>query len=162
MNRRLGLSRERKRKGAENVTVVGQLSIVNESYCQDLRRVERLNSQLMMWATALEGHQDNLIEASDSPPPILILAPGRNLLVEIVDGTNNDVAQAIIEDRAEVGVRRVTAREGGVFRITGEIYKEGEDIMDVLCRVETWDQKIPRYPEAPPYNDLNYIPDRQV
>ena len=43
----------------------------------------------------------------------------------------------------------------------GEEYEDGEDIMDVLRRVEVWDNEIPRYPEAPSYDDLNYIPDIQ-
>ena len=56
----------------------------------------------------------------------------------------------------------VLREEGGAFGITGEIFKKGEDVMDILCQVVVRDQEIPRYPEAPGYNDLNYIPDRQV
>ena len=64
--------------------------------------MERLNSQLIMRVTALEGCRDNLIVVPDSPPPILIPAPGGNLLVEIMDGADNDTAQVITEDQAEV------------------------------------------------------------
>ena len=68
-----------------------------------------------------------------------------------------------MEDQAEGVVRRrVTIEEGGVFGVAGELYKEGEDIMDVLRRVKVRDAEIPRYPAAPDYDDLNYIPDRQV
>ena len=52
--------------------------------------------------------------------------------------------------------------EGGVFGIEGEIFKEGEDVLDVLRQVVVRDQEILRYPEASGYDDLNYIPDRQV
>ena len=45
--------------------------------------------------------------------------------------------------------------------MAGEFYEEGEDIMDVLQRVEAWDTKIPRYTQPPNYDDLNYIPDVQ-
>ena len=70
--------------------------------------------------------------------------------------------QAIMEDQAEGVVRRrVMIKEGGVFRIVRELYEDGEDIMDILRRVEAWDQEIPRYPPAPRYDDLNYIPDVQ-
>ena len=52
--------------------------------------------------------------------------------------------------------------EGGVFGIEGEIFKEGEDMLDILKQVVVRDQEILRYPKPPRYNDLNYIPDRQV
>ena len=92
----------------------------------------------MMQVMALEGYQDNPIVVPNSPP-IPIPAPGGNLLVEIMDRTDNDMAQAITEDRAEAGVRRVTVRKGRVFRIIREIYEEGEDIIDMLQRVEAQD-----------------------
>ena len=50
--------------------------------------------------------------------------------------------------------------EGGVFGIVGEEYEDGEDIMDVLRRVEAQDQEISRYPPVPGYDDP-YIPDVQ-
>ena len=40
--------------------------------------------------------------------------------------------QAIAEDQAEGVVRRRVTIEGGVFRIAGEEYEDGEDIEDVL------------------------------
>ena len=70
-------------------------------YCQDLWRVEQLNRELLMRVMVLEGHQGNLIEISNMPPPILIPPPGSNLLVEIMDRTNNEVVQAAAEDLAE-------------------------------------------------------------
>ena len=125
--------------------------------------VERLNSKLLVWMMALEGTQDSLIIIPDSLPPIPILAPGGNLLVEIEDGTDNTAVQVIVEDQAEGKVRRrVTIEEGGVFGVVGELYEEGEDIMDILRRVEVWDAEIPHYPEVPSYDNPNYIPDRQV
>ena len=133
-----------------------------ESYCQDLHQVERLNSELLVWVMALEGTQDSLIIIPDSPPPIPILAPGGNLLVEIEDGTDNTAVQVIVEDQAEGRVRRrVKIEEGGVFGVAGELYEEGEDIMDVLRQVEAWDAEIPQYRPAPSYDNPNYIPDVQ-
>ena len=101
--------------------------------------MERLNSELLVWVTVLEGTWDSLIIIPDSLPPIPIPAPGENLLVEIVDGTNDEAMQVITEDQVEgVGRRRVMIEEGGVFRVAGEFYKEGEDIMDALRQVEVW------------------------
>ena len=48
-----------------------------------------------------------------------------------------------------------------MFRIAGETFEEGEDVMDILWQVEAWDWEVPRYLEAPGYDDPNYIPDRQ-
>ena len=56
----------------------------------------------------------------------------------------------------------MSREEGGAFRIEGEIFKEGEDVMDIFQRVVARDQEISRYPEAPGYDGSNYIPDRQV
>ena len=99
----------------------------------------------------------------DSLLPIPILAPGGNLLVEIDDGVDDKRVQAIAEDQAEGVVRRrVMIKEGGVFRVAGEFYEEGEDLMDILHPVEARDLEIPRYRPAPSYDNPNYIPNRQV
>ena len=124
--------------------------------------MERLNSELLIRVMVLEGHQDHPIEIPDNPALIPIPAPGGNLLVEINDRVDDDMVQVIMEDQVEAGVRWVTVEEGGVFRIDGEIFKEGEDVMDVLCQVAARDQEIPRYIQPPMYEDKNYIPDRQV
>ena len=92
------------------------LHLQNEAYCWDLRRVERLNSEPLVQVMALEGSQDHPIKISDSLAPILIPAPGGNLLVEIDDGIDNEAAQVITEDQVEAGGRRVTIEEGGVDR----------------------------------------------
>ena len=52
-------------------------------------------------------------------------------------------------------------KEGRVFGVTRELYKEGEDIMDVLRRVKARDNKIPRY-HPPPSYDNEYIPNHQA
>ena len=57
-------------------------------------------------------------------------------------------------------VRRVIGEEDWEFGIVREEYKEGEEVMDVLHRIEAWDQEIPRYPPVPGYDDP-YIPDVQ-
>ena len=106
--------------------------------------------------TVLEGCKGNLIEIPDSPAPIPIPPPGGDLLVKIVDGIDDDMAQVIVEDQAGVSVT-----EGRAFGIDGEIFKEGEDMYDVLWQVVARDQEIPRYPKVPGYDNLNYIPDRQ-
>ena len=85
----------------------------------------------------LEGFQDHPIEISDTLAPIPIAAPGGNLLVEIVDGTNDEVVQA--------EVRQVMREKREAFGIDREIFEEGEDVMDVLCQVAVRDQEIPRY-----------------
>ena len=112
--------------------MVGRLSMASESYRQDLYQVERLNRELLVQVTVLEATQDHPIIIPDSLPPIPIPAPGGNLLVEIENGTDDAVAQVITEDQAEGVVRRVMIEEGRVFRVAGEFYKEGEDLMDVL------------------------------
>ena len=141
---------------------VGRLSVVNESYRWDLKRVEWLNSELLVWVVALEATWDHPIIIPDSPPPIPILAPGGNLLVEIDDGTNNAVAKAITEDQVEGVVRRrVMIEEGGVFGVAGEFYEEGEDIMDVFRWVKAQDAEIPQYRAPLDYEDPNFIPDVQ-
>ena len=82
--------------------------------------------------------------------------------MEINNGVDDDVAQAITEDQAEGVVRRrVTIREGGAFGVAGEFYEEGEDLMDVIHQVEAWDAEIPQYRPAPSYDDPDYIPDVQ-
>ena len=68
-----------------------------------------------------------------------------------------------MEDQAEAGnMFQVEGEEVRVLGVEGEIFKEGEDMLDILRQVVARDQKIPRYPKPPWYNDLNYIPDRQV
>ena len=37
----------------------------------------------------------------------------------------------------------MTIEEGGVFRVAGEFYEEGEDLIDVLRQVEVQDAEIP-------------------
>ena len=57
---------------------------------------------------------------------------------------------------------QVEGEEVRVLGVEGEILKEGEDMLDIFRQVVARDQEIPRYSEPPWYNDLNYIPDRQV
>ena len=92
------------------------------------------------------------------PPPGL--GPG-SVLVEIDDGVDNAWAQTIAEDQAEGVERQVMIKEGGVFGVTRELYEEGEDIMDVLQRVEVRDAEIPRYRPPLLYDD-KYVPDHQA
>ena len=118
-----------------------------------------------MRVTVLEVTRDHLLEILDSPVPVPVpppvLGPG-SVLVEINDGVDDAWAQAIAEDQAEgVERRRVTIKEGGVFGVTRELYKEGKDIMDVLQRVEAWNAEIPRYRPPPLYDD-KYVPDHQA
>ena len=48
-----------------------------------------------------------------------------------------------------------------MFRVAGEFYEEGEDLMDVIHWVEAQDVEIPQYRPAPDYDDPDYIPDVQ-
>ena len=127
--------------------------------------MEMLNTQLLMQVMALEVTRDHPLEIPDSPTPIPVLPPvlgPGSVLVEIDDRVDDKAVQAIVEDQVEGVVRRrVMIREGGVFRVAREFYKEGKDLMDVICWVEAWDVEIPRYRQAPDYNDLNFIPDVQ-
>ena len=109
----------------------------------------------------LEGCQGNPIEIPDMPPLIPIPAPGGNLLVEIIDGTNNEAAQAMTEDMAEV-VNYVEGEEARMLGVEGEIFEDREDMLDVLRWVVVQEQEILRYQPPPTYDDKNYIPDRQV
>ena len=90
---------------------VMELQLTNKSYHWNLWRVEWLNGELLMRVTVLEGHQENPIEIPDTPPPILIPPPGGNILVEIVDGMDDEAVQAVVEDQAEAGVLQVTGVE---------------------------------------------------
>ena len=99
------------------------------------------------------------LELIPMPPPGG-LGPG-SVLVEIDDGVDDAQNQVIVEDQAEGVIRRrVTIEEGGVFGIAREEYKDGEDVEDVLRRVEARDWEVPRYPPVPGY-DNPYIPDVQ-
>ena len=127
--------------------------------------MERLNSELLVQVAALKHGRGNLIRINSPElipvPPLGGLGPG-SVLVEIVDDVDDERNQAIAEDQVEGVVRRrVTIEERGVFRIVGEEYEDGEDVEDVLCRVEARDREIPRYPQVPDYDDPNYIPDVQ-
>ena len=136
------------------------LQITNQVLNHDICSLSRLVNKLLMRVTVLEGTQGNPIEIPDSPALIPIPPPGGNLLVEIVDGTNDKAAQAAAEDQVEGQMLQVTGEEARVLGVEGEIFEEGKDILDILRRVVARNQEIPRYPEPPQYNDPNYIPDR--
>ena len=137
------------------------ICLTNKAYCWDLQRVERLNSELLMRVMVLEGHQGDLIEIPDSPVLILIPPPGGNLLVEIVDGTDDEAMQAAVEDMVEA-VNHMEGEEVKVLGVEGEIFEDSEDVLDVLRWVVAREQEIPQYQPPPTYDDVDYIPDRQV
>ena len=110
--------------------------IALEAYHWDLRQVERLNGELLVWVAALEHGQGNPIRI-DNPELLPMPPPGGlglgSMLVEINDGVDDEWNQVVMEDQVEGVVRRrVTIEEGGVFGVVGELYEEGEDIMDIL------------------------------
>ena len=78
---------------------VGRIVMMMESYRWDLCQVERLNSELLVQVMVLEVTWDHLIVILDSPLPIPIPAPGGDLLVEINNGVDDAVVQAIIRQR---------------------------------------------------------------
>ena len=142
---------------------VERLLICNELYCWDLCWVEEINVGLLRRVAALEHGQGNLIFILDSPELVPVPLPGRlgpgSVLIPI-DDINDDQNQAVVEDQAEAAGRRVIGEEGREWGIVGEEYEDGEDIGDVLHRIEAQDQKVPRYPPVPGYDDP-YIPDVQ-
>ena len=56
-------------------------------------------------------------------------------MVEIVDGMDDEAAQVIAEDQVEGNVLQVEGEEVRVLGVEGEIFKEGEDMLDILQRV---------------------------
>ena len=97
--------------------------------------MEQLNGELLVWVMALEATHNHLIMIPDSLPLIPILAPGGNLLVEINDGVDDERAQVITEDQAESQMLWVEGEEVRVLGVEGEIFEEGEDMLDILWRV---------------------------
>ena len=138
------------------------LQITNQVLNQDVVQIERLMDKHLVRVMVLEGTQGNLIEIPNSPALIPVPPPGGNLLVEIIDGMDDEVAQVIIEDQVEGQGLRVEGEEVRDLGVEGEVFEEGEDMLDVLRWMVARDQEILRYPEPPHYDDLNYIPDRQV
>ena len=55
--------------------------------------------------------------------------------MEIVDGMDDEAAQVIAEDQVEGNVLQVEGEEVRVLGVEGEIFKEGEDMLDILQRV---------------------------
>ena len=74
------------------------LQITNQVLNCDVAQMGRLVDELLVRVTVLEGTQGNLIEIPNSPAPILIPPPGDNLLVEIINGTDNNAVQVVAED----------------------------------------------------------------
>ena len=140
---------------------VCNLQVTNQVYCWDIAWSEHLINKLLIQVMVLEGWEGNLIEIPNSLALIPVPPPGGNLLVEIMDRTDDDTAQAAAEDQVEVGVLQVLREEGGVFGIEGETFKEGKDVIDVLRWMAVRDMEIPRYPQPLDYDNCNYIPDVQ-
>ena len=121
---------------------VERLLIGNELYCWDLCWVEEINVGLLRRVAALEHGRGNPILVLDSPEPVLVPPPGGlgpgSVLISI-DDVDDDRNQAIMEDQAETVGRRVVGEEGREWGIVGEVYEDGEDVGDVLHRMEAWD-----------------------
>ena len=143
--------------------VVEWLLIHNESYHRDLHRVEEVNVGLLRRVVALEHGQGNPILVLDSPelvPVPLLGGLGLGSVLILIDDVDDDWNQALAEDQAEVAGQRMIGEEGREWGIVGEEYADGEDVGDVLHRIEAQDQEVPRYPLVPGYDDP-YIPDVQ-
>ena len=142
---------------------VERLLIYNESYRQNLCRVEEVNVGLLRRVVALEHGWGNPILVLDSSEPVPVPPPaglGLGSVLVLINDVDDDWNQAITEDQVEAVGRRVIGEEGREWGIIGEEYEDGEDVGDVLCRIEARDWEIPRYPPVPGYNDP-YIPDVQ-
>ena len=96
--------------------------------------------ELLVRVTVLEGTQGNTIKIPDILAPIPIPPPESNLLVKIVDVMDDKVAQVITKDWAEGQMLQVEGEEVRVLGIEGEIFKEGEDMLDILKQVVVRDQ----------------------
>ena len=93
---------------------------------------------------ALEGQRDSPIEIPDSPIPIPVPPPAKHRLIPIEE--LNPLEEGVDLDQ--------------VFHpMVGELYKEGETILDVLWRRNLRGDEVPEYEEAPAYNDPGYILD---
>ena len=82
-----------------------------------------------------------------------MLGPGSVLIP--IDDVDDEWNQMIMEDQARIveGMQRLTVEQAGEWGVEGELFEEGETILDVLCRVEAWDEEVPRYPPVPGYDD---------
>lgn len=90
--------------------------------------------------------------------PIPVPPPGGNLLVEIQDGTDDEVNQVVAENLAE-GEGWLEGAEAEELGLLGEVFQDGETILDVLWRVNARENEIPCYPNLPNYYDPGYISD---
>ena len=111
-----------------------------------------------MRVMVLEGYQDNLIEIPDSSALIPIPPPRGSLLVEIQDGTDDEANQAVVEDLAE-GQYCLEGVDTKELELVGEVYEEGETILDVMRWLNQRDEEIPRYLNPPNYFDPGYTSD---
>jgi len=117
--------------------------------------------QLLEQVTVLEGRRDTQIEIPDSPVPlpIHILLPAEHWLVPIeelnLDSGEDKECWAIVEDQAQV----LEGRDAKELGLAGELFKDGEDILDVLWRRNLRGDEVPVYEEALAYNNPGYISD---
>ena len=107
------------------------------------------------------GRRDTLIEILDSPValPVHILPPAEHRLVPIEE-LNPDSGEdkehwAITEDQAQV----LEGRDAEELGLVGELFEDGEDILDVLQRRNLRGDEVPEYEEAPAYDNPGYISD---
>ena len=79
-----------------------------------------------------------------------------------IDDVDDERNQMIAEDQVRIaeGRLRVTVEQAGEWGVEGELYEEGETMLDVLHRVEARDDEVPRYPPVLGYDDP-YVPDVQ-
>jgi len=105
-----------------------------------------LVDELLVWVTALEGRRDSLIEIPDSPIPIPVPLPAKHQLIPIKGMAPLEEVFRVLEgeDAYELGVE-------------GEIFEDGETILDVLQRRNLRGDEVPLYEQPPDYNNLGYI-----
>jgi len=143
-----------------------------DSHLRYLQRQEReqegeicnlrgLVGQLLERVTVLEGRRDTLIEILDSPIalPVHIMIPKEHRLAPIEELNPNsredEERWAITEDQAQV----LEGRDAEELGITGEVFVDGEDALDVMRRVRLRGDEVPEYEQPPEYNDPGYISD---
>jgi len=118
----------------------------------EIRSLHLLVDQLLTRVTVLEGRRDSPIEILESPValPVRILLPAKHRLVPI-----EDLGPEEEEEEEDGGVDL-----DEVFHLLpGDVWVEGEDILDVLRRRNLVGDAVPEYEEPPEYNNPGFVLD---
>ena len=112
--------------------------------------------ELLVQVMALEDRRDSLIEILDSPILIPIPLPRGYQLIPIKEldpASDDNTAFAIMEDQAQ----QLEGEEAQELRVEGEVFEDGEMILDVLQRRNLRGDEVPEYKDPLEYNNPGYI-----